>query len=99
MGEKGVKLEKLTGIGIDRVRHRKFFIEKHHEYNSLAEELSVLLDERYPEHKIERVKESLYEAYVKRGRALDEIIDLIQDADEYIWTLLKEWFSRKKTGS
>lgn len=34
-------------------------IEKHHEYNSLAEELSVLLDERYPERKIERVKESL----------------------------------------
>lgn len=59
-------------------------IEKHHEYNSLAEELSVLLDERYPERKIELVKESLYEAYVKSGRALDEIIDLIQDADEYI---------------
>lgn len=26
-------------------------IEKHQEYNSLAEELSVLLDERYPERK------------------------------------------------
>ena len=54
------------------------------EYSVLAEELSTLLDERHPERKIERAKQALYDAYVERERSLDEIIDLIRNADEWI---------------
>ena len=50
----------------------------------LAEELSILLDERHPERKIERAKQALYDAYVESERSLDEIIDLIRNADEWI---------------
>ena len=59
-------------------------IKKHKEYSVLAEELSTLLDERHPERKIERAKQALYDAYVERERSLDEIIDLIRNADEWI---------------
>ena len=48
------------------------------------EELSTLLDERHPERKIERAKQALYDAYVESERSLDEIIDLIRNADEWI---------------
>ena len=54
------------------------------EYSVLAEELSTLLDERHPERKIERVKQALYDAYMESERSLDEIIDLIRNADEWI---------------
>lgn len=50
----------------------------------LAEELSTLLDERHPERKIERAKQALYDVYVESERSLDEIIDLIRNADEWI---------------
>ena len=53
-------------------------------YSVLAEELSTLLDERHPERKIERAKQALYDAYVESERSLDEIIDLIRNADEWI---------------
>lgn len=59
-------------------------IKKHEEYNAVAEELSRLLEERYPERKTEKIKQALYDAYVKSERSLDEIIDLIQNADEWI---------------
>ena len=59
-------------------------IKKHKEYSVLAEELSTLLDERHPERKIERVKQALYDAYMESERSLDEIIDLIRNADEWI---------------
>ena len=67
---------------IERLQEK--VIKKHQEYNVLAEELSILLDERHPERKTERVKQALYDAYVKSERSLDEIIDLIQNADEWI---------------
>ena len=54
------------------------------EYSVLAEELSTLLDERHPKRKIERAKQALYDAYVESERSLDEIIDLIRNADEWI---------------
>ena len=54
------------------------------EYSVLAEELSTLLDERHPKRKIKRAKQALYDAYVESERSLDEIIDLIQNADEWI---------------
>ena len=36
------------------------------------------------ERKIERAKLALYDAYVESERSLDEIIDLIRNADEWI---------------
>ena len=58
--------------------------KKYKEYSVLAEEISALLDERHPERKIERAKQALYDAYVESECSLDEIIDLIQNADEWI---------------
>ena len=65
---------------IERLQEK--VIKKHKEYSVLAEELSTLLDERHPERKIERAKQALYDAYVESERSLDEIIDLIRNADE-----------------
>ena len=42
------------------------------------------MDERHPERKIERARLALYDAYVESERSLDEIIDLIRNADEWI---------------
>ena len=58
--------------------------EKHKEYNDLVEQLAVLLDERYPERKTDRIKDALYDAYIQSDRSLDEILDLIQDVNSYI---------------
>ncbi len=58
--------------------------EKHREYQKAADELKKLLDERHPERIVEEKKQKLYDAYLESGRDLDEIIDLIQNADEYI---------------
>lgn len=35
------------------------------------------------------VKQVLYDAYVESERSLDEIIDLIRNADEWIWSYVK----------
>ena len=58
--------------------------KKHQEYDAATEELMEALYERYPERKIEQIKDKLYDAYVKSGRDLDEIIDLILHADSWI---------------
>ncbi len=58
--------------------------KKHREYDAATEKLMEVLYERYPERKTERIKDELYDAYVESGRDLDEIIDLILHADEWI---------------
>ena len=68
------KIEKMQAI----------VFEKHKEYNDLVEQLEVLLDERYPERKTDRIKDALYDAYIQSDRSLDEILDLIQDVNSYI---------------
>ena len=78
MDDKYTELDKK----IEELQDKVF--KKRDEYNALVEELAVLIDERHPERRTERIKESLYEAYRKSGRPLDEIIELIQDADRYI---------------
>ncbi len=57
---------------------------KYREYQKVLDELKMLLDARHPERIIEEKKQKLYDAYLESGRDLDEIIDLIQSADEYI---------------
>ena len=58
--------------------------KKYQEYDAATEKLMEVLYERYPERKTEQIKDELYDAYVKSGRNLDEIIDLILHADSWI---------------
>lgn len=76
--KKLAKLDKEIQILQDQV------VAKYEEYNELKGKLAELLDERYPERKTDRIKDALYRAYMKSSRPLDEIIDLIQNCDEYI---------------
>ncbi len=57
------------------------------EYDSLCEQMSALLEQRYPERKEEAVKQRLYEAYKKSGKSLDLIINFIENApdDDDFW--------------
>lgn len=56
-------------------------VQKHKEYNALTEELQEFLDERYPERKAERVMATLYEAYQKSDKSLEDVIELIRNPD------------------
>ena len=40
-------------------------------YDDLADQMSALLDQRYPERKEEAIKNRLYEAYSKNGKSVD----------------------------
>ena len=51
-------------------------------YDSVSEQLSALLYQRYPERREEAIKERLYEAYKRSGKTLDFIIDFIENADD-----------------
>ena len=50
-------------------------------YDALTEELQRLLDERYPERNIQRVKDALYKAYIDSEKSLEECIELILNPD------------------
>lgn len=67
---------------IERLENKLF--KKRDECNKITEELEVLLEERHPERKTDRIKDALYEAYLDSRRSLDEILDLIRNADEWI---------------
>ena len=56
-------------------------VQKHKEYNEITTELQRLLDERYPERNIDRIKDALYQAYVDSEKSLDECIELILNPD------------------
>ena len=43
---------------------------KRKEYDAMTEELQKLLEERYPEKKSEKIKNTLYEAYSHSDRSL-----------------------------
>ena len=51
-------------------------------YDSLLDEMSELLDQRYPERREEAIKERLYDAYQRSGKSIDFIIDFIENADD-----------------
>ena len=51
-------------------------------YDDLIDQMSELLDQRYPERKEEAIKERLYEAYRRSGKTVDFIIDFIENADD-----------------
>ena len=52
------------------------------EYDSLIEQLSGLLEQRYPERREGAIKNRLYEAYRNSGKSVDFIIDFIENADD-----------------
>ena len=51
-------------------------------YDLLLDEMSELLDQRYPERREEAIKERLYDAYRRSGKSIDFIIDFIENADD-----------------
>ena len=51
-------------------------------YDSLADQRSSLLEQRYPERKEKAIKDRLYEAYRNSGKTVDFIIDFIENADD-----------------
>ena len=71
MAELDKKIEKL----------QETVIKKHAEYDALTEELQRLLEERYPERNIQRVKDALYKAYIDSEKSLEECIELILNPD------------------
>ena len=56
--------------------------EAKREYDTLLEQMSELLEQRYPERREEAIKERLYEAYKRSGKTVDFIIDFIDNADD-----------------
>ena len=51
-------------------------------YDLLLDEMSELLDQRYPERREDAIKERLYDAYRRSGKSIDFIIDFIENADD-----------------
>ena len=64
--------------------------EAKREYDTLLEQMSELLEQRYPERREEAIKERLYEAYKRSGKTVDFIIDFIDNADDEddFWALI-----------
>ena len=56
-------------------------VEVKHNYDELISQHIELSELRYPEKKQERIKETLYNAYCKSDRSLDEILAFM--AGEY----------------
>ena len=71
MAELDKKIEKL----------QEKVVKKHAEYDALTEDLQRLLEERYPERNIQRVKDALYKAYIDSEKSLEECIELILNPD------------------
>ena len=71
MAERDKKIEKL----------KEKVIKKHAKYDAPTEELQRLLEERYPERNIQRVKDALYKAYIDSEKSLEECIELILNPD------------------
>ena len=51
-------------------------------YDSLADQMSSLLEQRYPERKEKAIKDRLYEAYRNSGKIVDFIIDFNKNVDD-----------------
>ena len=64
---------------IERIQEK--VIKKQAEYDARTEELQRLLEERYPERNIQRVKDALYKAYIDSEKSLEECIELILNPD------------------
>ena len=71
MAELDKKIEKL----------QEKVIKKHAEYDALTEDLQRLLEERYPQRNMQRVKDALYKAYIDSEKSLEECIELILNPD------------------
>ena len=68
---------------------KKKVIAKQSELDVIEEELMMLMEERHPERKEERIKQELYDAYLKNDKSVEEVIQLIENPEilEYLdWT-------------
>lgn len=68
---------------IERLKEK--IIIKRREYDELTGELQKLLDERYPERKTERVKQTLYDAYIKSEKSLESVLEFMENQDDEGW--------------
>ena len=58
----------------------------HQEHDTLTEELEEVLLERHPERREERIKETLYHAYQKSSRSMEEILVFMEsDEGDFDW--------------
>lgn len=72
---------------IEKLKTKVF--AKKNELDVIEEELMTLMEERHPERKEERIKQELYDTYLKSDKTLEEIVKLIMSPDilEYLdWT-------------
>ena len=51
-------------------------------YDDLIDQMSELLDQRYPERKEDAIKNRLYEAYQSSKKSVEFIVDFIENADD-----------------
>ena len=60
-------------------------VEVKHNYDELLSQYTELFELRHPEKKQERIKETLYSAYCKSNRSLDEILAFMAGEYEEDW--------------
>ena len=67
---------------IEELQNRVYKAKK--EYDSLSDQLSELLIQRYPERQTEYIKDVLYDAYIRSHKSLELIVSymLNDDLDE-----------------
>lgn len=60
-------------------------IEAKHRYDKLVSQYSELLEKRHPEKTAERIKETLYKAYIDSERSLEQILSYMAGEDDDFW--------------
>ncbi len=56
-----------------------------HKYDELVSQYSELYEKRHPEKKADRIKETLYQAYINSDRSLDQILAYMAGEDDSNW--------------
>ena len=72
---------------IDRKLQRlePIIVDAKHKYDNLVAQYSELYEKRHPEKKVERIKETLYQAYINSDRSLDQVLAYMTGEDDDAW--------------
>ena len=78
------ELSKKEMDALDRQMERleSKIVEVKHKYEALVSEYAKLREKRHPEKKAERIKETLYQAYVNSERSLEQILAYMSGEDD-----------------
>ena len=60
-------------------------VDAKHKYDELIDKYAELYEKRHPEKKEERIKETLYHAYQKSDRSMEEILAFMSVVEEDEW--------------